>query len=223
MSGCSPTFAPHEICLYCGEHSLWFEHPDLGPSCDVVALPFERPTSCLDFMHKAANRVSKDNIPIELGCTLFVIGFPHAISVGFGLLLWKSGCIASEPPYHVRLAGQLHGYCGLAGGKNIPAFFVDSQTRSGMSGSPVLARFYGSWDQTDPYRKVDPEESGFWERDGVALWGSQGTQFIGCHSGRAGKDENEASLGLCWRTNVIEEVCKARKQAKNPHFLTVIR
>ena len=215
--------APHEIPLYRGEHPVWFEHPDLGPNCDVVAIPFKRPTSCPEFMHNAANRISNVRIPVEPGCTVFVIGFPHAISVGFGLPLWKSGYVASEPHYDVQLAGRLRAYGGLAGGKNIPAFFIDSQTRAGMSGSPVFGRFYGSWDMTDPYREVDPAEPGFSKRDDVALWGSEGTQFIGCYSGRAGKDENEAALGLCWHTDVIETICRARKPANNPHFLAVRR
>ncbi len=134
--------APHEIPLYRGEHPVWLEHPDLGRSCDVVAIPFERPTSCPDPMHNAANRISKTNIPVEPGCTVFVIGFPHAISVGFGLPLWKSGYVASEPYYDVRLAGKSQEYGGLAGGRDIPAFFIDAQTRAGMSGSPVFARYH---------------------------------------------------------------------------------
>ena len=212
--------APHEIRLYCGEHPVWFEHPNLGPSCDVVAIPLERPASCPDFMHNAANRISKDNIPVEPGCTVFVIGFPRAISVGFGLPLWKSGYVASEPHYDVQLAGKLQEYGGLVGGKNIPAFFIDSQTRAGMSGSPVFARYFGPWDMSDPYRKVDPDEPGFWERGDVAIWGSQGTMFIGCYSGRAGTDEQEAAVGLCWRTDTIQEICRAQKLGRNPHFKT---
>ena len=211
---------PHEIPLYCGEQPVWFEHPELGPSCDVVAIPFERPSSCPDFMHNAANRISGDNIPIEPGCTVFVIGFPHAISVGYGLPLWKSGYVASEPHYNIQLGGQLWAYGGLAGGTSIPAFFIDAQTRAGMSGSPVFARYYGAWDMGDPYRKVDPGESGFWERDDVAIWGSQGTKFIGCYSVRAGTKEQEAALGLCWRTDTIQEICRARKLGENPHFKT---
>ena len=212
--------APHPTPLYRGEDPVWFEHPELGPSCDVVALPIERPTSCPDFMHNAANHISGDNIPIEPGCTVFVIGFPCAISVGFGLPLWKSGYVASEPHYDVRLAGQLSAYGGLTGGTSIPALFVDAQTRAGMSGSPVFARYYGLWDMGDPYRKVDPDESGFWQRDDVALWGSQGTKFIGCYSGRAGTNESEAALGLCWRTDAIQAICRARKSGNNPHFKT---
>ena len=209
--------APHHIPLYRGERPVWFEHPELGALCDVVAIPTERPSSCPEFMHNAANRVSDANIPLEPGSTVFVIGFPHALSVGFGLPLWKSGYIASEPHYDVELGGCWADYGGLAGGWRIPAFFIDAQTRAGMSGAPVFARYHGPWDMRDPYRKVDPEEPGFWARDDVALWGSQGTQFVGCYSGRAGANESEAALGLCWRADAIEAICQGSKLGNNPH------
>ena len=212
--------APHHVPLYRGEEPVWFEHPELGPSCDVVAIPMERPASCPEFMHNAANRISEANIPLEPGCTVFVIGFPHALSVGIGLPLWKSGYVASEPHYDVSLGGQLSDYGGLVGGTRIPAFFIDAQTRAGMSGSPVFARYRGMWDMRDPYRTVDPDEPGFWQRDDVATWGSEGTHLVGCYSARAGRIENEAALGLCWRTDVIEAICQGGKLGKNPHIST---
>ena len=212
--------APHHIPLYSGEQPVWFEHPEFSAFCDVVAIPMARPASCPEFMHNAANRISEDNIPVEPGCTVFVIGFPHALSVGFGLPLWKSGYVASEPHYDVDLAGKLSDYGGLTGGTRIPAFFIDAQTRAGMSGSPVFARYHGPWHMRDPYRKVDLDEPGFWQRDDVALWGSQGTQFVGCYSGRAGANESEAALGLCWRTDVIEAICHGGTPGNNPHIST---
>ena len=210
--------APHPIPLYRGEHPVWFEHPDLGPTCDVIAIPMTRPESCPEFMHNAANRISEVEIPIEPGCTVFVVGFPQAISVGFGLPLWKSGYVASEPHYDIDLAGNLQAYGGLTGGTRVPAFFIDAQTRAGMSGSPVFARYYGIWDMKDPYRKVDPDEPGFWNRDDVAIWGSQGTQFVGCYSGRVMTTESEAALGLCWRADTIQAICHGGKLGRNPHL-----
>ena len=216
------TFAimPQNIQLYQGEQPIWFEHPKLGPSCDVIAIPMNKPDTCPKFMHNAANRISKDNIPIEPGRTVFVIGFPCAISIGFGLPLWKSGYIASEPHYDVNLGGKLRDYGGLERGINIPAFFVDAQTRSGMSGSPIFTRFHGSWDTQDPYRSVNPDEPGFWNRNDVAIFGSEGTMFVGCYSGRVGRVESEATLGLCWRADVIETICRGRKPGKNPHIIS---
>ena len=208
---------PHDVPLYREGEPVWLEHPKLGASCDVVAIPMARPSSCPDFMHNAANLISKDNIPVEPGSNVFVIGFPQALSVGFGLPLWKSGFVASDPHFDIQLGGELWDWGGLKGGLSIPAFFLDAQTRAGMSGSPVFVRYYGPWDKKDPYRDIDPDEPGFWERDDIALWGSQGTQFVGCYSGRAGGNGQGAALGLCWRSDVIKEICCGSRLGQNPH------
>ena len=213
LGGREGSFAiePHEVRLYDGTQPCWREHREAGTRFDIVAIPWERPQTCPAFMHNAANRISNDNIPVVPGCTVFVVGFPKAISVGIGLPLWKSGYVASEPHYDVTLAGTLQEFGGLSGGLRVPAFFIDAQTREGMSGSPVFARHYGTWDMSDPYRPIDPDEPGFWDRDDVALWGSQGTQFVGCYSGRIASREDEAALGLCWRRVVIEAICRNGK------------
>ena len=60
-------------------------------------------------------------IPVLPGGTVYVIGFPHAISVGPGLPIWKSGYIASEPHFDVTIGGQrkdiggFRGWCPFAG------------------------------------------------------------------------------------------------------------
>ena len=210
--------APHDIPIYGQDREpLWFEHPKLGSRCDVIALPKPRPSSCPEFMHNSANRISSVRIPVEPGCTVFIIGFPRSISVGFGLPVWKSGYIASEPHYGVTIDGETWPFGGLQGGIELPAFFIDSLTREGMSGFPVFARFQGSWDQTNPYHPIDPEEPGFWKRNNVAIFGSEGTEFVGCYSGRIMPKEEGAALGLCWRKDVIEEICRGRKRAEHPH------
>ena len=111
----------------------------LGSKCDVVAIPFERPTTLPEFMHNSANMISSTRIPIKPGVVTFVIGFPRSLSVGFGLPIWKSGYIASEPHYDVVIGGTVSVTTGgMSGGLKIPAFFIDTLTREGMSGSPVL-------------------------------------------------------------------------------------
>ena len=213
--------APHDMALYEGENPVWLEHPALGHQCDVVAIRTERPETCPKSMHNAANLIStrpNSNIPIKPGGDVFIIGFPTSISVGFGLPLWKSGYIASEPRYDVDVGGKLREFGGMVGGTRIPAFFVDAQTRKGMSGSPVFARYYGTWDMNDPYATVDFDDPGFRDRDDVALW-SEGVRFVGCYSGRiVGDDVADAALGLCWREEVIETICRKGKPGKNPHM-----
>ena len=204
------TFGPalYSIRLYADSKPQWFEHPTYGHLCDIVALPFPRPARCPEFMHNAANLISKTKIPVEPGSTVFIVGFPHGISTGPGLPLHKSGYIASEPYYKTTIYGT-----------TLPAFLLDSQTRRGMSGSPVFAQYFGKWDLNDPYKEVNPDEPGFWQRDDVAL-GEVAKQFIGCYSGRLpGQNQGngeEPALGLCWPEDVIKEICAARRLGACP-------
>ena len=206
-----------KVHIYENDQPLWFEHPTLGHYCDVVALPFQRPSNCPEFMHNAANRISELRTPIEPGCTVFVIGFPRSLSVGYGLPIWKSGYIASEPFYDVTINGRLSELGGLDGGVNLPAFFIDSLTREGMSGSPVFSQYIGTWDMSNPYKTLDFDSPGFWGSGNIAL-GSRGIEFAGCYSGRVGDmNADQAALGLCWRESTIIDVCSGRKPGKHPN------
>ena len=202
----------YRVDIYDGSRPRWYEHPDLGSNCDVVALPFTRPESCPPQFHRPANKESSIRVPVTPGGTVFIIGFPQAISVSGGLPVWKSGYIASEPHFPVTIGGNIAEVGGLEGGMTIPAFFLDSQTRSGMSGSPVFAAYSGTWNSVDPYApgsvlKQEPKD--------IRL--GAGFEFVGCYSGRALSSENEAALGLCWRTDVNETICSARVLGANPH------
>jgi len=210
------TTIAQRIDIYDDGEPVWFEHPDLGSFCDVIALPMNRPESCPKFMHNAANLISNMRIPVKPGNTAFIIGFPLSISVGFGLPLWKSGYIASEPYYDVTIGGQVSDIGGLSDGFKLPGFFIDSLTREGMSGSPVFASYTGNWNVTDPYEPIDPDHKDFWNRNDIAL-GENRLEFVGCYSSRIGKKEEGAALGLCWREDVIKTICSTKKIAKHPH------
>ena len=231
--GCFPTYIKPKFFSYIAERKgstpvtqrveiyhkskpLWYEHPELGSNCDVIALPLARPSDCPEYMHNAANRISSIRIPVEPGGVVFVIGFPLAISVGAGLPLWKSGYIASEPTYDITLDGTMADIGGLTDGITLPAFFIDSQTREGMSGAPVFAQYVGNWDAKDPYADLDLTKSATWNRSDV-FFGSIGREFVGCYSGRVLMREQEAALGLCWRKDVIDCICSSKKQGQNPH------
>jgi len=53
----------------------------------------------------------------------------------------------------------------MIGGHTLPAFFIDSLTREGMSGSPVFASHTGNWNIKDPYQSLDPGGPEFWQSD----------------------------------------------------------
>lgn len=196
---------------------IWFEHPALRSSCDVIAIQLQLPERIPQNWHQAVNRVGRDNIPIEPGTLIFVIGFPETLSTGFGLPLWKSGYLASEPMFEFSIQATPSEVGGMKGGTRLPGFFIDSLTRQGMSGSPVFARFIGSWDDQNPY---DPDFDNLL-KDRSKLdhlyFASEGTKFLGCYSGRVFATEQGAELGICWNTDVIDEICASEIEGRNPH------
>ena len=210
-------FVSRRVEIYENYEPLWLEHPVLGRQCDVVALPFERPNDCPENLHDAVNRIDLVRIPVLPGGTVYIIGFPHGISVGPGFPIWKSGYIASEPHFDVTIAGERSEFGGLKGGRRLPAFFIDSQTRPGMSGSPAFASYIGTWDSSDPYSGLD-----FQARDSLNLnaifLGSSSMEFVGCYSARIGAKEEGAALGLCWRKDVIELICSNKQTGVHPHI-----
>ncbi len=208
-----------DIPLYNEDRSIpvWFEHPELGHECDVIAIPFQKPSVVPDFMHNSANMISGIRIPIKPGNTVFIIGFPHNLSVAFGLPIWKSGFIASEPHYDVKWGGELSDIGGMAGGRTGPAFFVDALTRKGMSGSPVFASYSGTWNMSDPYAPLNPDDPNFWSRSDIAL-GENRMEFVGIYSGRAPSIETDAALGFVWKQNAIEIICANKKIGQHPHI-----
>ena len=198
--------------IYKSEQPLWFEHSDYGSECDVVALPMHLHGIDTGPNHNPVNLVPSVEITISPGSTVFVIGFPKTLSTGPGLPVWKSGHLASEPEFEVRINGIISDIGGLSGGKKLPAMFLDIQTREGMSGSPIFAFYSGVWDRTNPYKMLHNEPAG---QDnliyGVAF------QFFGCYSARVGDKEESASLGLCWSKEIIRQVCNGRP-GKHPHI-----
>ena len=168
-------------------------------------------------MHNCANKISNIRIPVKPGSVAFIIGFPHNLSVEFGLPIWKSGFIASEPHYSVTWGGTYSDVGGMSGGKTIPAFFIDALTRAGMSGSPVFASYTGSWDMSHPYQPLNPDDQNFWKRDDIALSGTK-MEFVGVYSGRLPQREGEAALGFVWKESAIKEICVGKKMGVHPHM-----
>lgn len=205
----------HKVAIYDNYEPLWFEHPTLGSTCDIIALRMEKPKNVADNFHFATNRIGNIRIPVKPGNTVFVLGFPLSISVYIGLPIWKSGYIASEPFYDVTIDGKVSKSGGLESGLDLPAFFIDTQTKEGMSGSPVFANYIGNWNMKNPYKQIDPNSPEFNQSNDIAI-GENRLEFVGCYSGRIGRKEEGATLGLCWRENTIQTICEHKKIGKHP-------
>ena len=167
-----------------GKH-LWFEHP-LKNKVDVAALPIEPPeliaTRKLNDSMRQPRLVATDDF-FYVTQEVWAIGFPKGIRVS-GLPIWKRATIAAEPRF--SSAAERH------------KILLDTATRDGMSGSPVL------------YVGGSPTPMIF---DGS----SQVVDFppskclLGIYSGRiAGSDELSAQLGIAWRAEAISDIVSAR-------------
>ena len=74
------------------------------------------------------NELANDPLVIGIGMEVFILGYPFKIAPP-AFPIWKRGSIASEPEL-VRMTG---GY-----------LYVDTASRPGMSGAPVIRRSVGT-------------------------------------------------------------------------------
>jgi hypothetical protein len=115
-----------------------------------------------------------------VGSDVFVLGYPFGIGPG-GFPIWKRGSIASEP----GIINQHH-------------IFLDTASRPGMSGSPIIRRSWGTH---------------FYEDGGITTaTGSTATKFVGVYSGRlASADPLDAQLGFAWPAVLLTQIVSGRK------------
>ena len=174
----------YDLPLYNNDEPVWLEHANRN-GVDVVAIPLS--LDCFeDFANEFINTIAQEtDLEVHAGMDCFILGFPEQLIGVANTPIWKRGSIASEPY-------QKHQY-----------YYVDSATRKGMSGAPVIAR-----------------HSGFLGGTGNVLTGNEklGTflKFIAIYSGRVGDDQLGFQLGTAWQTNVINEILTNRLQGKHP-------
>lgn len=168
-------FQPTFFQIYHGENfskPRWIVHPSLKQSVDVVALQINLPNgyTCVAINDPDLN--FKDFNPLPADET-FVLGYPYNIRQEGVFPIWKRASIASEPQFNYN---------------NKPIILIDTATRSGMSGSPVILRRNAIWQDPVP---------GFGTRQ----------CFLGIYSGRyVGDTEFEAQLGIVWKRYLIDEI-----------------
>lgn len=162
---------------------LWYIHPEHGYQVDVVAIPLlEKQKKPAHIIMLPLNLWAFEAEP-EVADDVYILGYPFGITDALELPIWKRGSIATEP---------LISYNGL------PKLLVDTATRPGMSGSPVILVRSGVHHLVDG--EITPE----------TMWGTI-YGFVGVYSGRIGaQNEIDAQLGIVWRKEVIEEIIQAK-------------
>jgi hypothetical protein len=164
------------------QEPAWYEHPQHGRAVDVVAIPLP------DYIRTNYNLFPINAIAFEtefseqVGDDAFVIGYPFFDTPYVQMPIWKRASIASEPDIDLD---------------QLPKLLIDTATRPGLSGSPVIMQRVGIHGMTDGILR-GPEIIG------------RIRNFIGIYSGRIGADELKAQLGVVWKARVIEEIIQAK-------------
>jgi hypothetical protein len=156
---------------------LWWVHPQHGNQVDVIALPIIPHVSAEMY---PINGMPSAPLSLPIGSDVFILGYPFGIGPG-GLPIWKRGSIASEPEVI-----------------DPPYIFLDTASRPGMSGSPIIKRSWG----THLYEGGSSATS-------VA---SVCTRFVGIYSGRMASTEPlDAQLGFGWPAALLIEIISGRE------------
>ncbi|MCD4796104.1 MAG: hypothetical protein K8R49_02900 [Candidatus Cloacimonetes bacterium] len=161
----------------------WFIHPTYKEKVDVVAIELETDEK---YIYSAINNADFNNeIPPKIGDETFVIGYPFFDFRYLGLPIWKKASIATEPAVNEN---------------QLPKILIDTATRPGLSGSPVVYQRTGIHNVGDEGKIKDDTIFG-------RIRG-----FLGIYSGRIGKGEIHAQLGIVWKKEVIEEIIKGKER-----------
>ena len=150
----------------------WREHPRHHRAVDVVALELTQ----LDGVEVYAHDPWGEGPGLAMGVTsaLSIVGFPFGITGGGGLGIWVQGTVATEPTLDFE---------------GMPRFLIDSRTRPGQSGSPVLAYHAGG--------------AAAMQDGSTAVFAGPLEQFIGVYSGRI---SDESDLGFVWKAAAVCDV-----------------
>jgi hypothetical protein len=150
---------------------LWLEHPIHRSKVDVVALPL---TELTDIQTYPYDPWLAPKAKIDMASALSIVGFPFGVAYGGAMAVWVRGFVASEIAIDFG---------------DLPRFLIDSRTRSGQSGSPVI-----NYDAMGSYTSAS---------GGLVVGGGLIEDFVGVYSGRISE---ESDLGFVWKSAAIREV-----------------
>lgn len=160
----------------------WYEHPTYGKSVDIVALPIPLSISNQYKLFPINSIAFDTKYKEEVADDAFVIGYPFSDTTYLQLPIWKRASIASEPDVNID---------------QLPKILIDTATRSGLSGSPVIMQRVGIHGMTGSIPTDDVEFGRI-------------RSFLGIYSGRIGKDEFKAQLGIVWKARAITEIIEGK-------------
>lgn len=196
-----PSYEPKPGSLKINAETKWIEHRRRSDGVDIVALPINFPEDAAVLTQNQLPLV--EDIDLEVGSNLFVIGFPWGFSAGDYYPIWKKGTIASEPVFEPN---------GLS------MFYIDAYTYPGMSGSPVFASEWRNFVEVDQQTHDNMQ---LYEQGKIALddlldnvniplekktFSKQCLRLIGIYSGRVANGKNDPNVGIVWQKKLIDDL-----------------
>ena len=160
----------------------WLIHPKFGYDVDVVALYICDKNQIPNHLSiTPINTLKFENeVPVSVSDDVFVLGYPYKLNGTMELPIWKRGSIATEPSFDLD---------------KLPKILIDTATRPGMSGSPVIYQRTGVMNRGYS-KELNPDS---------IIGTIRG--FLGVYSGRIGaKDKFDAQLGIVWKEEVISDI-----------------
>lgn len=154
----------------------WLEHQKHGRRVDVVALPLTN-LAGVDLFGYDPWDTTGAAIAFGPSDVVSIVGFPFGRTGGGFLAIWVAGSVASEPSMDFD---------------NLPAILVDSRTREGQSGSPVILYRNGGMVAL--------------EGGGASVFAGPVERFIGVYSGRINPTSD---LGIVWKAAAVREIIEA--------------
>jgi len=160
--------------------NLWLEHPHFSNDVDIAVIEVKIPDDCQVLCVEQFIEPFNEKTTVYIKDDVYVIGFPFGLRAGNVFPIWKRGSIASEPVMDID---------------NLPKMYIDTASRPGMSGSPIIYKERRPMGITDG----DPNLA-------TTKVGNNFMQFVGIYSGRLGdKREDMAQLGIAWKFSAVEE------------------
>lgn len=148
---------------------LWLEH-ERGREVDVIAIPLQTMNDVT--LYPIDLTLADFDLNVYPSQDVSIIGFPQGLTSGGKFPIWKTGHVASD----IDLDWD-----------NKPAFLIDATTKSGMSGSPVIAK------RVSIYQTSNGNTIG------------NAVKFLGVYSGREISDQG-IEVGFVWKPRTITEI-----------------
>ncbi len=170
------------------DEKIWLEHPKYGSDIDVVAILIEENETII---YNGSYEINT-NYMLDVSEPVFILGFPLGYVVKSEEephSIWTYGTVASDPSLEL-----------VINNKKLPAFLIDSRTRKGQSGSPVIYYSNSGFDA----HYINPKFG-----EGYANWGCPFMKEIGIYSRRINKDSD---LGYVWKWEVLREIVDSNQQ-----------